>query len=131
MMRLTLRDYCGPNWPEIELCEEEPSYRAFWAAVLQLATADGASIVRYELDSGESCLSVEIEDNRFAMEPPPAALRRQLLRAAERYAFGRLRSVLGTWTGRRAGTIVVETPLGDVRWNVREIKSGVWLTRVA
>lgn len=132
---LTFADYNKPDWGSIDLSADQKFCRAFWAAVLQLATADNAQIVYFRLDDDANCLVVKIDGQTFTMEPPPVEYRQELLAAARRMASGgRLKIVFQAF--RRMlnrtdclGTIFLETSSGEVPWNVYDELRGLRLER--
>jgi hypothetical protein len=136
--RLTCNDYdfCAPEWGDLELSESWASYRAFWTAVLSLATADNADAVYYRPGDGDECLAVEIGDEGYGLEPPPKEYRRRLLAAVKRLAGGGVGGVMYRWIANRLtrstyrGSLVLETPRGDVHWEAHAFPSGIQLWRV-
>jgi hypothetical protein len=66
---LSVDDYNAPDWGPLVLSGHWPSFRSFWSAVLQLATADHADAVVYRLDLGEDCLGVEVGGQTHVMDP--------------------------------------------------------------
>jgi hypothetical protein len=129
-------DYADPVSGEIELSEEGASYRAFWAAVLSFAAADGASAVCYRLDEGEDCLLVETDGDSYPMIPPPPEYRKELLAAGRRLACGGrsgywmnrlLRLVTGS---RRLGSLELQTHSGTVTWRAADQVAGLSMRRI-
>ena len=134
--RLLLADYSDSEWGEIELSENWASYRAFWAAVLQFAAADGADAVAYCPELGEDCLSTRVDGKPCIMNPPPEEYRRDLLAAARWLAAGgAMQAYVRRWrqwifpaTG--LGTIDLETPGGKIEWRVSGDLKGLILWRM-
>lgn len=133
---LTFADYFSTDWGSIEIADDESSHRAFWTAVLQFAAADGATEIHYDLDKGSECLSIVIDGEGYAMEPPPSEFRVDLLTAAHRLATGSFfclvfRRFLNLI--RRddiIGQILLEVPDGKIAWAVIDQRQGVRIERL-
>ncbi|MCA9186405.1 MAG: hypothetical protein R3E01_35100 [Pirellulaceae bacterium] len=133
---LTLADYPGPPWDSIELSEDQRSYRAFWAAVLQFATADGADEVIFDLNCGYGCLATVINEATHTLVPPPAEYRDCLFAFARRLAAGGpIRSAARYWSrvldrSDYLGRITLRVVGRNVDWSVFALSRGVRMRRV-
>ena len=132
----TFADYSEPDWGAIDLCDDGTSYRKFWAAVLQFATADQADAVLYDLDRGDECLATVIGDETYPMDPPPVEYRDDLLVAARHLAASRpplgavhfLLRIFGL--SHYLGKFEVQLPEHTVSWSVYGLSNGLSIQRL-
>lgn len=118
---------------EIVFGTDRDAFRAFWATVIHVATADRASEIRYRLDGQRECLAVVVDGEVHAMYPPPPEFRRALLTTIRRLAsdsllqswFARLRT-LGRRT-RFLGAVTFEIRKDIVTWQVHANAFGATL----
>jgi hypothetical protein len=120
----------------LELSEDLKTHRAFWVAVLQFATADGADAAYFRSAQGEDCLAVYVDNQRYLMMAPPAEYRTILLQVAKRLAVGRRWAILRPLVSRLRlsiplGAIDLETPFGIATWFVFSMREGLRFERTA
>ena len=132
---LTFANYSDQDWSSLDITSDWVSYRAFWSSVLQFATADEASEVYFRLDQGEDCLTVRVDGEKFAMEPPPVEFRQVLHTAACKIASGGtfaflMRRCIRLFTRScYIGDILLEAYQGTERWAVYWETYGVRMAR--
>jgi hypothetical protein len=94
-----------------------------------MAAADNAQAV-YFLADDDDCLSIEIDGEKFEMEPPPEELREAFLRAARELALGGkfqyfLRRALPmNRAGEYIGSTAVNSRIGESEWQVFDHSTG-------
>jgi hypothetical protein len=132
MTVLAKTDYAAENWGPLLLGEDRASARAFWACVLQFASADGATAVFFRRLGEKDCLGCEVDGAIFYLSPPPNEFRPRLLREARRLACPHLfRRVVCAVRGLLhrpglLGTIWVETGIDTLsEWVVSDVPGGL------
>ncbi|MCI0332837.1 MAG: hypothetical protein L0228_06405 [Planctomycetes bacterium] len=120
----------------LELSDDRPSCKLFWATMLDYAFTENVKEVGFNPADGDDCILVVIDRQTYPMVPPPSELRPLLLRYAQEIALGQLCYTLLVRLGSKpfvreqCGPLLVRVGSRRSEWNMDCTRDSIRFMRV-